>query len=408
MRPLVIVLLIGLCWVPSPVATAAAPDLLLSSGPRLVEVRERIRTGDPVLSEALRRVRAEADTALTRGPWSVVHKTGLRAGADPHDYRTLGPYWWPDPAKPDGLPWIRRDGERNPEVATDAWDSRRFGELRGAVHTLALAYFVSGHEPYAERAAHVLRVWFVDPATRMNPHLRYAQAIPGINDGRGIGIIETARLPHLLDDVELLAGSRSWTEADRRGLREWMASYLDWLVTSDAGREEGRATNNHGSWYDVQVAALAERAGRRERARSQLDLVTRPRIATQIQPDGTQPRELERTRALGYSLYNLEALMLAALLGDRVGVDLWSYQTPDGRSLRRALEYLMPFADPQVKWPHAQIAPAPWPTLDKLLRLAFERTGEPRYAEAHGRLPAEAQTDPDNVLLRPVFEAGRR
>lgn len=379
-----------------------SPDLLFSSGPHLAWVRQRLRAGDPALTAALRIVREEADRALTRGPWSVTHKTNLPAGADPRDYRSLGPYWWPDPAKPDGLPWIRRDGERNPTVTTDAYDARRAGEMRSAVRTLALAYFLTGHEPYAERAAHVLRVFYLDPKTRMNPHLQYAQAIPGINTGRGIGIIDTSRVPQMLDDVALLAGSPAWTEADRRGLRDWMAAYLEWLLTSTHGKDEERATNNHGSWYDVQVAALALHTGQEERARTQLDGVTRARIAAQLLPDGRQPRELERTRALAYSLFNLEALMAAALLGERVGVDLWGFATPDGRSVLRALDYLLPFSSPQAKWPHAQITPPPWSTFARLLGLARERTRDPRYAEAWARLPRGAREDADNTLRFPL------
>jgi hypothetical protein len=385
--------------VPVRAADTAAPDLLLTSGSHLARMRDRVRAGDPALGQTVARLRAEADEALKRGPFSVVHKTALPAGADPHDYRSLGPYWWPDPAKPDGLPWIRKDGERNPQTATEASDSRRHGDMRGAVSTLALAYYLTGHAPYAERAAHLLRTWYLDPKTRMNPHLQYGQAIPGINAGRGIGIIETARLAHLLDRVELLSGSPAWTPDDRRGLRDWMAAYLEWLLTSSHGQDEGKATNNHGTWYDVQVAGLALRTGQPDKARVQLDKVMRARIAAQVQPDGRQPRELERTRALAYSLFNLEAFLCAAALGDRVGVDLWSFETKDGRSLRRALDYLLPYADPSKKWPHAQITPAPWSTFARLLQIASVRFGDPRYTEAATRLPPEARDDVENLLL---------
>jgi len=43
-------------------------------------------------------------------------------------------------------------------------------------------------------------------------------------------------------------------------------------------------------------------------------------------------------------------------LGEHVGVDLWNYQTGDGRSLRKALEFLIPYIDPQNKWPWQQIS----------------------------------------------------
>jgi len=380
-------------------AAAGPPDLLLSDGRHLARVRDEAGR-DPAIRDARDRLREEADALLAEGPWSVVHKTRLPAGADPHDYRSLGPYWWPDPQRPGGLPWVRRDGERNPEAATGAWDADRHRRMRGAVSTLALAWFLTGHEPYAERAARVLRAWYLDPATRMNPHLRYGQAIPGITEGRGIGIIETARLPELLDRAALLEGSPAWREEDRRGLRGWMAAYLDWLLASPEGRDEDRTTNNHGTWYDVQVAALALRAGRPEVARERLDATTRRRIAAQVEPDGRQPRELGRTRSLSYSLMNLEGFLQAAALGDRAGVDLWRYETADGRSLLRALDFLLPYADPAARWPHPQITPVPWSTFDAVLRIAARRYPDPRFASALARLPPEARADP-RWLLHP-------
>jgi len=405
--PLIALPLVAASCAAAPYAAAAtSPDLLVSKGEHLAAVRERLRAGDESLGAALALLRAEADRTLSEGPWSVVQKSGIASGSDPHDYRSLGPYWWPDPARPDGLPWIRRDGERNPQAGADGYDRARFGRLRDAVDTLGLAYFLTGHEPYAAHSARLLRTWFLDPATRMNPHLRYAQAIPGHNTGRGIGIIETARLPQLVDRAELLAGSPAWSDADRRGLREWTAAYLDWLLSSSHGKDEARMTNNHGSWYDVQVAALALRTGRPGSAREQLGRVTRRRIAAQIEPDGRQPRELERTRALAYSLFNLEALLTAAILGVRVEVDLWTFQTEDGRSLDRALEFLLPFTDPAVKWPHAQITDVPWATFSKVLRIAYQRSGDPRLVEAHDRLPRSAREDYQNALLFPSFELG--
>jgi hypothetical protein len=333
-----------------------------------------------------------------------VQKTKLPPSGDRHDYWSIGPYWWPDPAKPDGLPYVNRDGERNPEAAGDAYDSARFGRLRRAVSDLALAAFVTRDERYAERAALLLRTWFLDRATRMNPNLRFAQGVPGREEGRGTGIIDTAGLPAFLDGVALLRGTRAYSDSDQKGLDAWLSSYLDWLLTSRNGQAEAAATNNHGSWYDAQVAALALHTGKPELATRQLAERTRERIARQIEPDGRQPRELARTRSFGYSAYNLEALVTCARLGEAAGVDLWGYATADGRSLRRALDTLLPYADPGTPWPGKQIAPPPWRTLDWLLRVAYEHTGDTRYRSAERLLPAEAR-DVELMLLWPGVDA---
>lgn len=214
----------------------------------------------------------------------------------------------------------------------------------------------------------------------MNPHLNYGQGIPGINEGRGIGIIETRGLPEMLDGVLLIARSRAWTPADQSGLKAWMSAYLRWLTNSQHGIDESRNGNNHETWYDVQVAALALFIGRKDLAKKTLG-ESRTRIARQIEPDGRQPRELERTRSWDYSIFNLRAFFDLAVLGERVGVDLWNYQTPDGRSLRKALDYLVPFASGERTWVEAQITPFRAGELHPLLRRAAIAWKAPKYRE---------------------------
>jgi hypothetical protein len=91
------------------------------------------------------------------------------------------------------------------------------------------------------------------------------------------------------------------------------------------------------------------------------------RIAKQIEPDGRQPRELARTLSFNYSLFNLRALTVLASLGQNAGVDLWHYQTPDGRSLLAALKFVTPYADPAKQWPYKQIHPRDEQSLGELL-----------------------------------------
>ncbi len=348
----------------APPSPAGADDQVLPrvfslDAEHLAAAGERLAAGDPALLPALDRLRREADEALDATPLSVMDKPKTAPSGDKHDFLSLGPYWWPDPARPDGLPYLRRDGEVNPESRAGN-DHAPLARVCALVETLALAYTFTGQESYAGKAAALLRVWFLDPATRMNPNLEYAQGIPGHCTGRGIGIIDSRPLVTVTDALGLLEDSPAWTPALCRGMREWFGAFLHWMLTSRNGRDEAGEKNNHGTWYRVQAAAYALAAGDAAAARQQAE-AGRALIAGQIEPDGRQPLELARTRSYTYSVFNVRAFFTLAELGRRVGLDLYYYRTGDGRGLRAALDHLAPYlADPQ-RWPHRQITPVVHP-----------------------------------------------
>lgn len=361
------------------------PRVLAHDPQALARVKTKIAVGDCAYETPLKKLKQEAEQALLRGPFSVTDKTFIPPSGDRHDYVSLARYFWPDPNAPNGLPYISRDGQVNPEIFTIP-DHRNFDTLMEDAFTLGLAFYLIGDERYARHATTLLRVWFLDEPTRMNPNLNFCQGIRGLNNGRSAGIIETRELALVVDAIGLLAGSRTWLPADKRGMEQWFSAFLEWLRKSELGIQEGQNTNNHGTYYDAQVVALALFLDQKDLARSILRGAMTERIPVQFEPDGRQPLELARTLSWHYSVFNLTAWFRLASLGDRLGMDLWNYQTADGRCFRKGLDFLLPFGT-GTEWPFPEIAPRRFDEFYALLRQAANKYSAPQYDEASTRVP---------------------
>ena len=336
---------------------------------------------DESVAKALKKLITDADKALAVTPPSVMQKSKVPPSGDKHDYMSIAPYYWPNPETKDGLPYVRKDGKVNPESREEAANDTLRARLVGTtVETLALGYYFTGEEKYAEHAAKVLRTWFLEPATKMTPHFRFAQAIPGVNDGRGTGILEARGLADAADAAILLVGSKHWSAADQQALLAWGVVYFEWLTTSKNGLDERAAKNNHGTWYDVQAAKWALVLGRKDQAKEICAEAASRRIGVQIQPDGKQPLELVRTASFSYSCFNLRALSALAGLGEHAGVDLWKHRSADGRSLVAALDFLVPYLGKNPKpWTMQQIHESNDDDVLPVLRAAALATADDRY-----------------------------
>ena len=377
-----------------------APAVITLRGEQLAEARARLAAKDSSVAPAFAKLVRDAAKALSSPLVAVTDKhTLLPPSGNKHDYYSLSPYWWPDSSKPDGLPYIRRDGVTNPESKRDL-DQPRVAEMGAKVQALSLAWYFTGDERYASRAAQQLRTWFLDSATRMTPHLRYSQLVRGNPKERGSGIIDTRWFIEAADAARLLRGSKSWTPADERALSDWFSQYVTWLKTSPNGEHEHAAKNNHGSWYAAQVASLALYAGDSATARA-LAEEGKARIGWQVMPNGDQPFELARTRSLHYSSFNVEALSRLAEVGRKVGVDLWHYQAPQGGSLRIAIDHLAQFADNPAAWTGTQIDETSLDTFLIHLRRADIAYPDADYRPLLHRLPAADVQQDRSALLYP-------
>ena len=390
-----LIAVLAMLCIPGAWATAEGPPrVFLLDAARLQAARVAIAQRDPAVMTAWAALKADADKALTVDRFSVVDKTTTPPSGDKHDYMTQAPYWWPDPKKPDGLPYIRRDGERNPEL-DKLPDHVAMDRMASAVTTLSLAAYLGNDERYGRKAAQLLGAWFVEPATRMNPSLTYAQFIPGINTGRGIGLIETRGLSRVVDAISLVDSIGAVPAADKVALRDWFSRFGTWMRESSHGRDESNAKNNHGTYYDLQVVTFALFVEQPAIARQVLEDARAKRLDAQIEPDGRQPLELARTRSFSYSVMNIDGLTQLATVGDRVGIDLWSYtrKSAKGPAIREALLYLAPYALGDAKWPHQQIGNWDPQSLFPVLRRAAPHYQDADFRRVIGRVPAAAATD---------------
>lgn len=315
----------------------------------------KVHLKDAAYSQAFRNLVSLADGDLLLKPPTVMTKEYIPASGSKHDYVSLARYAWPDETQPNGLPYVMRDGVSNPELKK--FDRNKLSAMANAVYRLSLAYYFSGEEKYAQKATELIRVWFIDKKTKVNPNLRFAQHIPGKADGRCYGVIDAYSYVKMLDGVQLLEKSKSFTQKNSKLLKAWFSQLLKWLLTHPQAIEESYQKNNHATAYDVQVAAYALYTGNKKVFSDIVDNFSKRRIATQIMPDGKQPYELRRTLAFGYSQYNLTHIIDLMLMIKHQGVDFRQYCVSGEHSFFKAMDFLAPYMGKSVSdWPYQQIS----------------------------------------------------
>lgn len=346
--------------------------------------------------ETLAALKEKAQQALDHPLYSVVDKKSTPTSGDRHDYYSLGPYWWPNPNTEDGLPYVRRDGERNPEINQLAGDNRRLVAMSRDVTALTLAYRATGDTRYADKARAQLRNWFIQPDTRMNPNFQHAQAIPGLNDGRGIGIIEARFFIPLIDAVKLLEARLSAEES--RQIQQWFQQFNHWLQTSDNGFEEDNWHNNHGTWFDAQVVAFALFTGDMATAKRRLHITQMRRIGGQFDRHGNQHAEFERTRPWHYANFNLEAYNLLGRFGEHADVDIWNYSV-DGHSLKKGYILIAETVLSPENWPYKEMYGLDLQVARSALYHAQRAYPDDLFTQAWGKLAEQPTTAPDPRLV---------
>ncbi|MEI7906035.1 MAG: alginate lyase family protein [Bacteroidota bacterium] len=293
------------------------------------------------------RVLAAADKYLLEEPVTLTSFSSPRSAGGKHDFFSEGDYWWPDSTNPDG-PYIQKDGMTNPENFVD----HRKAMVRFSVQVAAMtaAYKITGEKRFAAHAVKHLMAWFVSGETRMNPHLLYAQAIKGRFTGRGIGIIDTIHLIEVAQSIIVLNNAGVFTPQEIADIKQWFREYMQWLTTHQYGKDEMNAKNNHGTCWVMQTAMFAKLVGDEavmDFCRYRYKEVLLP---GQMAADGGFPLELKRTKPYNYSLFNLDAMAAICQILSTEKDDLWNYTLPDGRQLKKGIEFMYPFIADKSTW----------------------------------------------------------
>lgn len=349
------------------------------------------------------RILKAADRYLGEAPITITAVGAPRSPGSRHDYYSEADYWWPDPANPKG-PYIRKDGYSNP----DKFTAHRDAVIRLGVQlpALAAAYKVTKDARYAEHAEKHLQAWFVAAETRMNPHLEHAQAIIGVNTGRGIGVIDTLHFVEVARAVSVLKDARPKVGVYAQTVA-WFDAYLTWMSTSANGVDERDQKNNHGTCWALQAAVFAQLTRRKaelEVARGRI----RTLVARQIAADGSQPLELARTKPYGYCLFNLDVLSACAHVMSAPGDNFWTYKGVTGGSIADALAYMAPFIADKKTWPKPPDVEAwdGWPVRQPSLLFGGLALKRQDYLDLWKRLdpdPTEAEIIRNYPLRQPVL-----
>ncbi|KAF9099005.1 hypothetical protein BGX29_007359 [Mortierella sp. GBA35] len=345
----------------------------------------------------------EAELALgSTEVYSVTNKDQTAPSNDVHDYLSLSKYFWPNEDKPNGLPYKRIDGHVNPEIET-VQDYRLLRTMIREVHAMGMAYHFTGRKEFADKCVVRLREWFLDEATYMNPNINFGSLRKGEKLGARTGVLDMFPIIRVFDALHYLKQGPTWPQDLIPQLQEWFTRYVRWLETSTLAKVERKGNNNHGTYFDVQIIGIYLFLGRVEDARKVARQALHTRIDSQITAKGEQPEEMERKTSWYYSIFNLHALMTLARWGDDLGVDMWFYEGPQGQSIKKAIDFMLPYAlSGGEGWPVENLRGYDVADYLKCLQIGWHIYGDEKYLEAMKVLGPKVEKDMDEGRIKTV------
>jgi hypothetical protein len=298
---------------------------------------------------------------ITQNTADIKQQTGA------NNYTSLAVYYNPNPDTPSGFPYVRMDGVRNKEFYTMG-DNNYTAAFMGLISPLCILYYFTKNEEYANKAIQALQVFFVNEQTKMNPDLTYSGIVIGnsMSDLRIRGaIIDADRFSIVPDLIELLKPSSFWNSNIEDSMTSWFNDLSNWLKTSDRGILQGEYTHNIRTSYMRQLCSYLCASGKSDEAKEYLANNITDVLSAQIDTDGKQILEMDRTQPRHYSNFNLRLLVGLATMSNSLGINVWNYEDAEGKgSIRKAMNYLC----------HYYMNPEEWTASDESNNSAMTRS----------------------------------
>jgi hypothetical protein len=354
-----------------------------------------------------------ASNALALTPPSITYQRATNSFGGLHDYYSQADYYWPNDRTKTGLPYVNRDGYSNPN--TFQYHRLALRGMKDAVAALTAAYAITGDDAYVLKAQELLRVFFLDPSTRMNPNAQYAQAILGASRGSPLGIIDTLHLAEVATAIRFLEKSPAFDPAVDAGLKQWFGDYIRWLRTSGNGKKEMNQSNNHSIAYALQLACFARLVGDQTNfnfARQRFETILIPR---QMATNGSFSRELKRTKPYSYSVFQAENVATLCQLFSTPQNDVWTFAMPKHAAAVRSTEFIYPYLADKQKWlddghPMDVMHWESWPVRESCLLFAYIETGRQAYFDLWKQLdpdPADLEVRRNIPITQPILWIAR-
>lgn len=95
---------------------------------------------------------------------------------------------------------------------------------------------------------------------------------------------------------------------------------------------------------------------------------------------------------------NLDGYFIAARLAENSQIDIWNYQTKEGKNIKAAVDWLLPYIKSEKKWEYEQIQNIDFGETVRILKIASKKYSNPDYDALAKKVDVKTYQLPLNLL----------